>query len=121
MLTMPPDLMSEIVQRLIAEFDPVQVILFGSYAWGRPDEDSDLDLLVVVPSTEERPVARAARAHRCLRGIPFPMDLIVKTRQEVDRFEKVPSSLEAEILLRGKVLYGRGETRNRPAGADPAS
>ena len=103
--TLTPDIMAEITRRLVAEFDPDRVILFGSHAWGTPDEDSDLDLLVIIPEATERPAARAARAHRCLRGIPLPMDLIVRTRLEMDRFSRVSSSLEAEILHRGKVLY----------------
>ena len=46
----------EVVQRLVNEFNPEQVILFGSYAWGTPsEEDSDLDLLVIVPQSDEEP------------------------------------------------------------------
>ncbi len=100
---------AQIVDRLVEEFDPDQIVLFGSHAWGTPGKDSDLDLLVVVPSSRDRPAARAARAHRCLRGIPLAMDLIVKTRAEMDMQMSVPASLEFEILDRGKVLYGRGE------------
>jgi predicted nucleotidyltransferase len=114
MLTLSADLTSEIIRRLVAEFDPDQVLLFGSHAWGRPHEDSDIDLLIIIPDTDERPTARAVRAHRCLRGVPAPMDLIVKTREEMKRFGSVPASLEAEILERGKVLYGRRETRTGP-------
>jgi predicted nucleotidyltransferase len=103
------DLMPEIVRRLVTEFDPDQIILFGSQAWGEPGEDSDIDLLVVVPESKERPIARAVRAHRCLRGIPVPMDLLVRTRDEMDRMAGVSSSLEAEVLRRGKPVYGRSE------------
>ncbi len=99
------DLTAEINRRLVAEFDPDQIILFGSHAWGVPGQDSDVDLLVIVPETDERPTARAVRAHRCLRGIPLPMDLIVRSRDEMARFSRVSASLEAEILDRGKVLY----------------
>ena len=103
-MTVSPEILSEIVERLVVEFNPERIILFGSHAWGNPGKDSDIDLLVIVSETNERPIARAVRAHRCLHGISFPMDLIVKTQQEVNRFEKVSSSLEAEILRRGKVL-----------------
>jgi predicted nucleotidyltransferase len=114
MLTVAPEILNEIVRRLVAEFDPEQVILFGSHAWGVPHEDSDLDLLVIVGDTEERELDMAVRAHRCMRGIPVSMDLIVKTRKVVDRFAHVYASLEAEILERGKVLYGRSEARTGP-------
>ena len=111
MSKLTPDLMAVITQRLVTEFDPDQIILFGSHAWGLPGQDSDVDLLVIVPETDERPAARAARAHRCLRDIRLPMDLVVRSRREVDRFARVSASLEAVILDRGKVLYGRIEAR----------
>ncbi len=96
----------EVTRRLVAEMEPDRIILFGSYAWGAPDEDSDLDLLVIVPHSEQSPTLRAVRAHRCLRGIPFPVDVLVKTRAEVERGGHVPASLVSEVLERGKVLYG---------------
>ena len=109
MSKLTPDLTAEINRRLVAEFDPDQIILFGSHAWGMPGQDSDVDLLVIVPETDERPTTRAVRAHRCLRGMPLPMDLIVRSRDEMARSARVSTSLEAEILDRGKVLYGRSE------------
>lgn len=103
-LTDPP--WQEVTRRLVAELEPDRIILFGSYAWGAPDEDSDLDLLVVVPHSEVSPTLRAVRAHRCLRDIPFPVDVLVKTRAEVERGTHVPASLISEVLERGRVLYG---------------
>ena len=55
MQTIDQELLDEVVDRLAVEFDPEQIILFGSHAWGTPSEDSDIDLLVVVPRSEERP------------------------------------------------------------------
>lgn len=95
-----------VMQRLINEFQPERIILFGSHAWGTPTEDSDLDLLVIVPQSSERPTRRAARAYRCLRGLTIPAEILVKTRAEVERYQTVRASLESEILERGKVLYG---------------
>jgi predicted nucleotidyltransferase len=109
MKTIPQPLLDEIVDRLVAEFEPEQIILYGSHAWGVPHEDSDIDLLVIVAHSDERPIDRAVRAHRCLGGVPFSKDLLVKTRAEVDRFGRVPASLEAQILSHGRVLYGRRE------------
>jgi predicted nucleotidyltransferase len=107
-------LLDETVRRLAAEFDPDQIILFGSHAWGTPTEESDIDLLVIVPESDKRPNQRATRAHRCLRGLLAPMDVLVKTREEMARFGRVPTSLESEILERGKVIYGRGEAGTGP-------
>jgi predicted nucleotidyltransferase len=110
MKTISQDMLQEMTQRLVAEFQPEQVILFGSHAWGKPDENSDIDLLVIVPYSDMKPVQRAIRAHRCLRGIPIPMDILVKTQAEVDEYRDVYASLECEILERGKVLYDRSKT-----------
>jgi predicted nucleotidyltransferase len=110
MPTATEDVLPEIVRRLVDEFDPEEIILFGSRAWGQPRPDSDYDLLVIVSDTHEKPTRRATRGYRCLRGIRVPTDLIVSTRAEFDRFRRVPASLEAAILGRGKVLYGRGRS-----------
>ena len=106
MKSISPDLLEEMERRLIAELQPEQIILFGSHAWGSPDEDSDVDLLVIVPRSDDKPARRAMRAYRCLRGLMVPADVLVKTRSEVERFRRVHASLESEILERGKVLYG---------------
>ena len=106
MKTISQDLLGEVIRRLAAGFQPEQVWLFGSHAWGQPDEGSDLDLLVVVAQSDESPVRRAQRAHRCLRGLGVAKDVLVKTRAELERFRHVPASLEAEILERGRLIYG---------------
>jgi uncharacterized protein len=96
----------EITRRLVAEFSPERIILFGSHAWGHPNKNSDVDLLVVVSESDLPPPRRAARAYRCLREVPLPLDILVRTREEVERTRHVPASLINEILERGRVLYG---------------
>ena len=106
MKTLPEGLLEEITRRLVAELKPEQIILFGSHAWGKPDDDSDLDFLVIVRRSRHKPTRRATLAYRALRGLFAPIDILVKTQAEVARFRGVPASLECEILERGKVLYG---------------
>lgn len=98
--------LQEISRRLVAEFAPDKIILFGSHAWGHPDENSDLDLLVVVSESDQSPPQRAVRAYRCLREVPVPLDILVKTREEVERNRHLPASLIHEVFERGRVLYG---------------
>jgi predicted nucleotidyltransferase len=98
--------LDEAVDRLVKEFHPEKIILFGSYAWGTPHADSDVDLLVIVDSADLPPTRRAARAYKCLRGLRIPVEVIVSTWDEVDRYRDVPSSLTRKILKKGKVLYG---------------
>lgn len=107
MKSLPPSLFDELTGRLVDEFQPEQVILFGSHAWGTPSEDSDVDVLVIVSASDLTPTERAARAYRCLRGVKVPKDILVKTRAESERYRHVPASLESQIFERGRVLYER--------------
>jgi predicted nucleotidyltransferase len=106
MKTLDESLLETATQRLVTEFQPEQVWLYGSHAWGSPHDDSDVDLLVVVPHSDETPIRRSQRAHRCLRGLRMPKDVLVETRQEVDRVKERKTSLENLILTRGRRLYG---------------
>jgi predicted nucleotidyltransferase len=103
------NIINEITQRLVQEFQPEQVILFGSHAWGTPDRDSDIDLLVIVPHSNQSHYERAVRGLSCLGGIHIPKDIIVKTKEEFDFFRTVRASLEYQIAKQGKVLYERSK------------
>ena len=100
------DMLSELTQRLVTEFQPEQVWLFGSHAWGSPHEDSDVDLLVIVPASGERPIRRDQRAQRCLGRLPLSADVLVRTRSEVQRVQGVAGSLTGDVFRRGRKLYG---------------
>ena len=106
MKTLDQSLLETATQRLVAEFQPDEVWLYGSHAWGNPHPDSDVDLLVVVPHSDETPIRRSQRAHRCLRGLRMPKDVLVETRQEFDRVKERKTSLEHLIFRRGRRLYG---------------
>ncbi len=99
-------LLPEMTRRLVAEFDPCQIYLFGSYAWGQPNEDSDVDLFVIVPGSDESRRDREVRARHCLRDLRIAKDILVKTQAEVDWASRVYASLESEILECGVKLYG---------------
>ena len=91
---------------LVTEFLSESKRLYGSHVWGNPHDDSDVDLFVVVPESDETPIRRSQRAHRCLRGLRMPKDVLVETRQEIDRVKGLITSLENVILSRGRRLYG---------------
>jgi len=95
--------------RAIAEeFHPERIILFGSYAYGTPHEDSDVDLLVVMPCRNQLDQGFKIR---CTVEAPFPMDLIVRTPKEMKwRLEEGESFLR-EITSKGKVLYEANDSR----------
>lgn len=99
-------LLPEMIRRLVAEFQPHQIYLFGSHAWGQPHEDSDVDLLVIVTESNQSPLERGLAARRCLRDLRVPKDILVQTQAEVDWASRVYASLESEILEKGVRLYG---------------
>lgn len=107
MQVISPALRKEVVRRLVDEFHPEAIYLFGSHAWGKPGDGSDMDLLVIVARSNQKPIQRAVRAQRSLRGIKAPIDVLVKTRKEFERYTSVKASLEAQISREGKLLYGR--------------
>lgn len=63
----------EIAQRLVKLYNPQAIYLFGSYAWGHPDEDSDLDFLIIVDEIKDRYQALVA-GYRALSGMSIPKD-----------------------------------------------
>ena len=106
MKTTNQNLLDDVANRLAKELHPEGLWLFGSHAWGTPDEGSDLDRFVVVPESNETPVERLRRARRCLRGLGLAKDVLVKTRQEFDRLRALPSTLDYLVFHRGRKLYG---------------
>ena len=106
MKTIQPDLLNETVERLKTEFQPEAIYLFGSHAWGTPQEDSDVDLMVIVPSSDERPVRRDQRAQKCLGRLAVPADVLVRPRGEVNRYKHLRASLFHQVLNQGRKLYG---------------
>jgi len=98
--------LAEIVGRLVAEFSPRQIILFGSRARGDASEGSDYDILVVVPMTSEPGIRLAQQAHRnALRGIPAPVDVLFFTQEKFDENKTVIGTLPELAVHEGKVLY----------------
>ena len=96
-----------IVKRLVAEYAPEKIILFGSYAHGTPGPDSDIDLLII-KDPPERFLDRWTAVHRILTGTHahIPLEPLVLTPREIDERLSVHDQFIEEILDRGKVLYG---------------
>ena len=106
MNTISQELLGEATRRLADEFHPEEIWLFGSHAWGVPDDNSDVDFMVIVAQSDDRAIKRMQRAHECLAGIGFPKDVLVPTRAEVDRYKHLRASLFHQVLTRGRKLYG---------------
>ena len=106
MKTIPQGLLEEAVERLKAEFQPEEIYLFGSHAWGTPTDDSDVDLMVILLQSDERPIRRDQRAQLCLGRLPLSVDVLVRTRREVNRVREIRGSLTHEVLQKGRKIYG---------------
>lgn len=102
----PMSAIRALVQRIVQRFHPEKVILFGSYAYGRPRPESDVDLLVIM-ETPLRARQQRLEISRTLSPRPFPLDIIVHTPQEVSRRLALGDAFLDEIITRGKVLYER--------------
>ncbi|GBE15557.1 nucleotidyltransferase domain protein [bacterium BMS3Abin14] len=101
-----PEILNEITRRIVEAVHPVKIVLFGSYAWGQPTVDSDLDLFVVIHSSDQPAYRRARGIYRSLRGIGVPVDVVVQTHDEVERSRQVVTSLARKVMEEGKVLHG---------------
>ena len=94
-----------IVERLRAALSPVAIYFFGSYVYGEPSPDSDLDLLVVVEDSSLSAFQRDTLAYRALRGLGVAKDVQVYTRREFDERSQLPVSFERTVKEQGKLLY----------------
>ncbi len=92
------------VGRIVRRFKPDKIILFGSHAEGRAGERSDLDLLIVLRS-KQHPFERESRVDALLADRPIPMDILVRTPDELMRYRRSADPFWTRILERGKILY----------------
>jgi predicted nucleotidyltransferase len=95
-----------VLQKLIAEYSPQKIILFGSYAWGDPEPDSDIDLLII-KETSDRFIDRWARVQNILTGTHrgYPVEIIVLTPEEVEKRIAIGDQFIGKILDTGEYLY----------------
>jgi predicted nucleotidyltransferase len=100
------DRLPGVVQRLVTRLEPEKIVLFGSYAYGDPTPDSDVDLLVIW-QTDASPTERYLAVSRELYPRPFPVDLLVRTPQEIDQALRAGDFFIQEIMTQGHVLYAR--------------
>jgi uncharacterized protein len=98
--------LATVVDRIAQELDPEKIILFGSYAYGKPTSDSDVDLLVIMES-DQQGSDRSWQVARLLIPRPFPVDILVRTPAEIQKAIDLGDFFICEIVTQGKVLYER--------------
>jgi predicted nucleotidyltransferase len=95
---------NKIIYRIVEFYQPEKIILFGSYALGNANENSDLDLLLI-KDTAEPPINRAEGIHKVLRDLFLPMDILVYTPSEISKDQDRKFTFIHDILKTGKILY----------------
>ncbi|PIZ76602.1 hypothetical protein COY05_00675 [Candidatus Peregrinibacteria bacterium CG_4_10_14_0_2_um_filter_38_24] len=94
-----------VTQRIVENYDPEKIILFGSYAWGKPNKDSDFDIFVVKKTKNSYATAREIDGDIFPRS--FSMDIVVYDPKKVDECLKSGDFFIKDIITKGKVLYAK--------------
>jgi len=99
-------LIKSFAEELKKEIPVQKIYLFGSYAWGIPTKESDIDILILLSESIEPKARRAATAYKALRDFTdFPIDILVRTSEEFVPYSKVAATLHYKIANQGIVLY----------------
>ena len=96
-----------VTRQIVHQFHPQKVILFGSYAYGQPTEDSDVDLLVVT-DTDEPPLHVASHIAATIEH-PLPLDIVVHTPAEFAAAVQRKGVFATEVATKGVTLYEAGD------------
>ena len=102
-------IVSHLVDKIRVEYNPEKIILYGSFAYGTPDENSDIDLLII-KETSERPLDRRVRVRHIvdIRDSSYPaFSPLVLTPEEIKRRLDIGDQFVEEVLNRGETLYAR--------------
>ncbi|MDR3109693.1 MAG: nucleotidyltransferase domain-containing protein [Planctomycetaceae bacterium] len=98
---------AEIVSRLVQAYYPLRIYLFGSYAWGTPNKDSDYDICVIVEKSDDKPRRRSLKGYYAIMDMKDrkPVDIIVYTVKDFEIAAKHPSTIASQIFREGVVIY----------------
>lgn len=100
------DIIKDIVERIASTAQPDKIILFGSYANGTPNRDSDIDLLVIKRDIKSK-MEEYSKIRKSLKGIRFPFDIIVMSLEEYEYYSiNWRNSILAEARKKGTIIYG---------------
>ena len=92
---------------LVKVYRPLKIYLFGSYAWGTPTEDSDLDFIVVVARSTKQSYERPVKGYHALREMSIPKDILVFTKKEFEERSDDITTLCYKAKHEGKLLYAK--------------
>ena len=103
---MPIAEINELKDCFVSQLSPLKIYLFGSYADGTYNEDSDFDFYIVVDDKQTDLLALMTRAYRAVRGIKkHPVDILIGTQSKFEE-RKLQPTIENEVFQKGVLLYG---------------
>jgi len=102
--TAQPPYLDEVIDRITRKFNPVRIILFGSWARGEATKDSDLDLLVVLPQVEHKRKI-TIQIGNSLSNLQISKDIVVTTPEEIAQYGKTVGNILRPALQEGKTVY----------------
>ena len=102
---MHQNIIDEVKNRLIEVYHPLEIYIFGSYAWGNPTADSDLDLLIVVEHSSEKKHKRGIKGSLSLYGLGLSKDIVVFTKDEFDHRVNDVTTLCYKVKKEGLQIY----------------
>lgn len=105
-LAPPMEKLPEAIDRLVEQFDPLRIVLFGSHVRGEARPDSDVDLLVIVPHLGDKRET-AIRMLAALRGLRAAIDVIPTDPEEIARRGNLPGDVLRSALREGRTVYER--------------
>jgi len=100
-----------IAEHIAEKFDPEEIILFGSHAYGKPTASSDVDLLVVMDIPKGDEFEKSLDIRRSLPPLTFGLDVVVRSRKVIEKRKKLGDWFLVDVTEKGKVLYERSNRR----------
>ncbi len=105
MIQLSDTLLDEIRNRLVEAIHPLAIYLYGSYAYGIPGENSDIDLLIVVDAPKQQTLQFMTHAYLALQGLKVPVEINVVSSESFNRRRHWKASVERDAVEKGVPLY----------------
>jgi uncharacterized protein len=101
------NIIDEVKKVLISTYDPVAIYLFGSYAWGKPDNQSDLDLCIVIDTYKKDRHQTIVDGYRALFDLDIAKDILIYSKEEFDVFSNDKARFCHKIKHEGRRIYAK--------------